>query len=115
MATHTTIDGYVNDQPKEVAERLQTIRELFHKVLPDTKESISYQIPAFTCGKHTLYISGYKHHIGMYPIHSVEGLDKDMEPYKGGDAKASLHFKHSEPLPVKLIEDIIKAKYKEWQ
>lgn len=110
MTKYKNTDEYIKAQPQEVAERLQSIRELFHKVLPTTEESIRYDMPAFTVGGDYLYISGYKDHIGMYPMYGVAELDEQLLPYRGKDTKDSLHFKHSEPLPLDLIEKIIVAK-----
>jgi uncharacterized protein YdhG (YjbR/CyaY superfamily) len=110
MKKFSTVDEYINAQPVEVAKRLTAIRHLFKRVLPDTKESIRYQIPAFTVGDYYLYISGYKHHIGMYPAYGILELEDELLPYKGKGTKDSLHFKHSEPLPLDLIEKIIIAK-----
>lgn len=115
MSKYTTIDSYIQDQPEEVAARLTTIRKLFHKALPNTEESIRYDMPAFTAGKYHLYMSGYKNHIGMYPMYGLPDLDKEMEPFRGNGTKDSLHFKHSEPLPLALIEKIIIAKAAQYQ
>lgn len=113
MTKYTTIDAYIEDQPKEVAERLTAIRNLFHTVLPKTEESIRYDLPAFTVGGYHLYMSGYKNHIGMYPMYGIPELDKEMLPYRGKGTKDALHFKHSEPLPLELIGKIIEAKDKQ--
>lgn len=110
MTKPTTIDEYIARQPDAIAQRLTAIRKLFHKVLPDTKESIRYQIPAFTVGSYHLYISAYKNHIGMYPMYGIPELDEEMLPYRGKGTKDALHFKHSEPIPMELIEKIIRAK-----
>lgn len=55
-------------------------------------------------------MSGYKNHIGMYPMYGIPELGEEMLPYRGKGTKDALHFKHSEPLPLDLIEKIIKAK-----
>lgn len=110
MTKYTTIDEYIQAQPKEVADRLSAIRKLFHKLIPNTEESIRYELPAFTVGGYHLYMSGYKNHIGMYPMYGVPELDKEMLPYRGKGTKDSLHFKHSEAVPMELIEKIIIAK-----
>ena len=110
MSKSKEVDAYFQLQPAEVQERLLTIRELFHSTLPDTKESIRYQIAAFSVGKDYLYISAYKNHIGMYPMYDISELDKDMLPYRGLGTKDALHFKHNQPLPIDLIRKIITAK-----
>jgi uncharacterized protein YdhG (YjbR/CyaY superfamily) len=110
MTKPTTIDEYIALQPTDIAKRLEDIRALFHKILPTTKESIRYVLPAFSVGGYYLYISAYKNHIGMYPMYGIAELDEDMLPYRGKGTKDALHFKHTEPIPMDLIERIIRAK-----
>ena len=112
MPQYATIDEYINAQPVDVAQRLKTLRELFHKLLPHTEESIRYDMPSFTVGSDYLYISAYKNHIGMYPMYGVSELDMEILPFRGKNTKDAVHFKHSEPLPLELIEKIIVAKAK---
>jgi len=110
MTKHLTVDDYINAQEPPTAERLQAIRAIFHRVLPDTQESIRYDMPAFTVGKYHLYMSAYKNHIGMYPMYGIDALNEKMLPYRGKGTKDALHFKHDEELPLGLIEEIILAK-----
>ncbi len=112
MPKFTTVDEYINAQPTDIAERLRTIRKIFHAVVPDTEESIRYDMLAFTVGEYHLYMSGYKNHIGMYPMYGIPELDEEMLDYRGPGTKDSLHFKHSQPRPTELIEKIIIAKEK---
>lgn len=110
MTKFATVDDYINAQPSEISERLTSIRNAFHKLLPNTEESIRYDMPTFTVGEYHLYMSAYKNHIGMYPMYGIPELDKKMLPYRGKRTKDALHFKHAEPLPLDLIEEIIIAK-----
>lgn len=110
MTKYANIDQYIQDQPKDIADRLTTIRELFHTILPNTEESIRYSLPSFTVGGDHLYISAYTHHIGMYPMYGIPELNEAMLPYRGKGTKDALHFKHNEPLPLDVIEKIIRAK-----
>ncbi len=110
MIKFSTIDEYIDAQEEEIRERLTQIRSIFHKVLKNTEESIRYDMPAFTVGGYHLYMSAHKNHIGMYPMYGIPELDDKMLPYRGKGTKDALHFKHSEPLPLELIEEIIIAK-----
>lgn len=110
MTHYKTVDEYIEAQPTEIANRLASIRHVFHKTLPGTEESIRYAIPAFTVGGYHLYISAYKNHIGMYPMYGIPELESEMHTYRGKGTKDALHFKHTEPLPLELIEKIILAK-----
>lgn len=110
MTKLETIDEYIAAQPKPVAQRLSIVRALFHELLPDTKESIRYQLPSFTVGSEHLYVSAYKHHIGIYPMYGIPELQDIIQPYRGKATKDALHFKHTEPLPLEIITQIITAK-----
>lgn len=110
MTTFSTVDEYINAQTVDVAERLSAIRSLFHSIVPNTQELIRYDMPAFTVGEHRLYMSAYQNHIGMYPMYGIPELNDEMVPYRGKGTKDALHFKHDKPLPVDLIEKIIRAK-----
>ena len=112
MTKYSTVDEYIHAQPSDIASRLSTIRNLFHEVVPDTKESISYDMPAFTVGTHRLYIGAYNTHIGMYPMYGGSELDEQMLPYRGSGTKNALHFRHSEELPIDLIRAIITSEHR---
>jgi len=110
MTTYATVDDYIAAQELAVSERLTLLRRTFHKILPHTQESMRYDMPAFTVGEYYLYIGAYKNHIGMYPVSDIPKLNEQILRYHGAGTKDSLHFKHSEPLPLTLIEAIITAK-----
>jgi len=110
MTKYSTVDDYINAQLPEIAERLSAIRNIFHEALPQTQESMRYDMPAYTVGGYHLYMSAYKNHIGMYPMYGIPELDSKMLRYRGKGTKDALHFKHSEPLPLDLIKEIIIAK-----
>ncbi len=42
-----TVDKYIESFPKDVQEKLGHVRKTIRKVVPEAKEVISYQIPAF--------------------------------------------------------------------
>jgi uncharacterized protein YdhG (YjbR/CyaY superfamily) len=105
-----SVDEYIAAQSPEVAQRLRELRKLFHDTLPKTEEAIRYAIPSFTVGSHYLYISAYKHHIGLYPMYGIPEMEDKIAPYRGKGTKDALHFPHTEPLPIELIRQIIIAK-----
>ncbi len=110
MTKYATIDDYIAAQSPEIAEQLSILRSVFHELLPQTEESIRYDMPAFTVGGEHLYISAYKHHIGMYPMYGISELNDEMLPYRGEGTKDALHFMHDKPLPLDVIKRIIIAK-----
>lgn len=110
----TTIDEYIQLFPKDVAARLQTIRKIVKKVAPDAQEVISYAMPAFKLNGLLLYFAAHTNHIGLYPYPStMKKFQKELKQYK--TAKSSIQFLNDKPLPLKLIEEIVKFRVKEKQ
>ena len=103
-----TIDDYMAPFPEEVRGRLQLIRMKVREMAPDAKEAISYGIPTFKLNDtYLVYFGGWKDYISMYPL--PEGnpeFDEAIEPYRA--AKATVRFPHKEPLPLPLIETIVR-------
>jgi uncharacterized protein YdhG (YjbR/CyaY superfamily) len=107
-AGFTSIDEYIASCPEETHERLQSIRAAIKKIAPEAKEKISYQIAAFELnGRNLIHFAGWKNHVSLYPILAVdEALKEEISRYV--DGKGTLKFPLDEPLPMKLINKIIK-------
>jgi uncharacterized protein YdhG (YjbR/CyaY superfamily) len=110
MLKNLTVDSYISAFDPEIQARLNTLREIFLEVLPDTEESISYKIPCYTVGNNNLYFAGYKKHIGFYPVYGFEEIEDELSHFRAKGTKNSLHFLHSKPLPIALITKIIQLK-----
>jgi uncharacterized protein YdhG (YjbR/CyaY superfamily) len=108
----TEVEKYISQFEPELREKLNALRGLFFEVLPGTEESIRYNMPAFTVGKHHLYFAAYKKHIGFYPVYGLPELEDEIAPYRAKKTKDTLHFKLDQPLPLKLIRQIILMKSK---
>jgi len=103
-----SIDEYIAACPEETHERLQEIREAVKKLAPEAKEKISYQIAAFELnGKNIIHFAGWKKHISLYPVPAGdEAFEKAVSKYV--DGKGTLKFPLDEPMPMKLINKVIK-------
>ncbi len=108
----TEVEKYIQQFEPNVQEKLNTLRQVFFEVLPDTEESIRYKMPAFKVGKHHLYFAAYKNHIGFYPVYDLTEIENDISEYRAKKTKVSLHFMLDKPLPVELLKNIIKLKSK---
>jgi uncharacterized protein YdhG (YjbR/CyaY superfamily) len=62
------INDYHASFPEHIQIILDELRELIKQTLPDAKEVISYNMPAFKQNKVLVYYAAYKNHIGFYPI-----------------------------------------------
>lgn len=105
------VDRYIAGLSPDVADRVEQVRKIIATAVPDSGEKISYQIPAVTIdGKVVCYYAGWKHHVGMYPIPSLEAdpdLDAEIASLRAG--KDSVHLRHSAPLPAELIARLVGA------
>jgi uncharacterized protein YdhG (YjbR/CyaY superfamily) len=112
---YQSIDEYHQTFPEDVQERLQTIRELVHKIAPEANEVISYQIPAFKIGKKFLiYYAGFAKHITVSNPWSdafLTAFAKELKGYKV--SKSVIQFPLDKPLPVEFIERLLKFRKEE--
>ncbi len=107
MKTFTNVDEYILEFENETWERLIAIRKLILETAPEAVESISYGMPAYKVnGKPLVYFAGYKSHIGFYATPTGhEAFAKELSKYKQG--KGSVQFPLNEPLPIKLIKEMV--------
>lgn len=107
MKTFTSVDEYIQGFEKETQERLSIMRKLVLETAPQATESISYGMPAYKVnGKPLVYFGGYKSHIGFYATPTGhKAFEDELSKYKQG--KGSVQFPLKEPLPVKLIREIV--------
>lgn len=103
-----SIDEYIAACPPDSQAYLQEIRKLIRRLAPDAKERISYQIAAFERnGKNIIHFAGWKKHVSLYPVPSgSEAFERQIAKYV--DGKGTVKFPLDEPLPLKLIERVVK-------
>lgn len=107
------INGYISDFPEDVQKMLEQIRNTIKNTVPDAEGAISYGIPAFNLKKrYLIYFAAFKKHIGIYPAPvGQKEFAEDFSPYK--TRKGTVQFPLDQPLPLKLIEKIVKFRVKE--
>jgi uncharacterized protein YdhG (YjbR/CyaY superfamily) len=109
----TDIDSYIAQAAPENQERLQRIRQMAGKLIPQATECISYQMPAYRDGRLFFYFAAFKKHIGIYPpVTEDVSLIEALTPYR--NAKGNLSFPHKDPMPYELIERVILALHKQY-
>ena len=104
--TFATVDEYIESFPDDVRILLEEIRRRILAAVPESAETISYQIPTFTLdGSAFVYVAGWKHHIAVYPIPTGdETFEQELAPYRA--AKGTLKFPLKQPIPYDLIERV---------
>ncbi|MGD9939294.1 MAG: iron chaperone [Clostridia bacterium] len=104
----TYFDGF----DPHVQERLHQIRSLVFSLVPDAEEDIKYGIPTFIYYGNLVHYAAFRHHIGFYPVPSaMEAFKEELKPYKQG--KGSVQFPLTHPLPMDLIERIVRFRIAE--
>lgn len=106
------VDAYIAGFPAHVQDLLREVRAVIHRAAPIAVETIKYGIPTFVQGENLVHFAGYKHHIGFYPTSSgIAAFDDKLSRYKR--SKGAVQFPLDEPLPAKLIGQIVRFRVKE--
>jgi uncharacterized protein YdhG (YjbR/CyaY superfamily) len=109
-----SIDDYIASRPEAEQRVLERVRKIIRKALPGANEMISYQIPTYKLhGRPVLYFAGWSQHYSLYPSNDrlVAAFKDQLAPYE--ISKGTIRFPLTEPIPVKLIENIAKFRAKE--
>ena len=107
-----TVDDYINSFPDGVQVLLRQMRTTIQSAAPGAEEVISYAMPTYKLYGNLVHFAAFKAHIGFYPVPSgIAAFEKELSPYKS--AKGSAKFPLTEPLPLKLVEQIVKFRVKE--
>jgi uncharacterized protein YdhG (YjbR/CyaY superfamily) len=110
--TPKDIDDYISRYPAEVQQLLQKMRVAIQQAAPKATETISYSIPAFRLEGILVWFAAFKNHIGFYPrTDAIKVFKKELSAYKG--AKGSVQFPFDQPLPLALVNRIVKFRVKQ--
>jgi len=103
----TSIDEYIADFQEDIQSLLIQVRSAIKQAAPDAEESIGYGMPAYkTHGKPLVYFAAFKNHIGFYATPTGHSeFAEELSKYKQG--KGSVQFPIDQPMPLKLIEQIV--------
>lgn len=109
---YSSFEQYLDFQTEKAKQYILEIRDLVLEIVPDAETIINYNIPAFTLlpgGKRDaqIMVAAFKTHVGLYAHPTtMEHFWERLSDYKKG--KGSVQFKLSEPLPGKLISEMIR-------
>lgn len=110
--SYTTVDKYISRYPADVQERLQAIRAAIKAAAPEAEEGIGYGMPAYRLHGPLVYFAAAKNHIGFYPTpNGIDAFQAELAPY--ASAKGSAQFPYNEPLPLDLIDKIVRYRVAE--
>jgi uncharacterized protein YdhG (YjbR/CyaY superfamily) len=106
------VDEYFRAQTPEVRKVLEEIRQLIIKTAPEAEEVFSYQMPAFRFHGMLIWYAAFKNHYSLTILpRAIVAFKEQLKPYKV--SKGGMQIPLDNPLPVKLIEEIIKFRMNE--
>lgn len=112
MKKYKDVDSLIKDASLNVQPSLRKLRTLIKKAAPNAQEGISYGMASYKLNGVLVYFMPWRSHIGFYPASSgIASFSKEVAPYKS--SKGTMKFKLDEPLPLVLIEKIVKFRVKE--
>jgi uncharacterized protein YdhG (YjbR/CyaY superfamily) len=104
---YETIDEYIALFPNSVQEKLIQIRTAIQKAAPKATEAIKYGIPTFVQNGNLVHFAAYQGHLGFYPgAEVIAKFGKEFSRYN--TSKGTVQFPIDEPVPLKLITQIVK-------
>ena len=106
-----SVDAYVAGFPPDVRAVLGRLRATVRSLLPDARETISYGIPTYKRFGTVVHFAAFKAHVGLYPpVRGDAKLEQALARY--ANDKGNLRFPLDEPLPMPLIERVVRHQAK---
>lgn len=102
---------YLAALPPETRKRMKQVRTVVRFLAPRAQEIFSYGIPGFRLEDRPLvWYAAFKKHISLYPMTETirRAHAAELEGYK--TAKGTVQFPLDEPMPLTLVEKLVKAR-----
>jgi uncharacterized protein YdhG (YjbR/CyaY superfamily) len=112
--TFQSVDDSIASHPESVCAVLEPLRCAIRTGIARVDGVVSYNMPAYKLhGEVVIYFAGWNQHYSLYPADEflVAAFKDELSPYKV--EKGTIRFPLSEPVPVKLIEQIARFRAKE--
>lgn len=108
------IDAYIATFPNDIQALLQALRAAIRAAAPEAEETIAYQMPTFRLRGNLVHFAAHRQHIGFYPTPSgIAAFRDELSAYKS--AKGSVQFPLDQPLPLDLVQRIVRFRVAENQ
>lgn len=113
MKKYTSVTAYLADLPTMQREVAEVMRDLLADAAPDATEVLSYNMPAIKQnGQVLVYFSAAQKHLGFYPTPDpIEAFASQLKGFQ--TSKGTIQIPYNQPLPVKLIREIVAFRVKQ--
>ncbi len=106
------IDEYIAGFEAHVRVVMEEVRTSIRNAAPEATETIKYRIPKLLQNGNLVHFAAFKNHVGFYPAPSgIARFKAELSQYKW--AKGSVQFPLDRPVPLKLIERIVRFRVSE--
>lgn len=107
MENYQSVEEYIASFPSDLQERLVHLRQFIRGLVPEAGEKMAYGIPTFTLNGNLVHYAAYRSHIGFYPgAEAMQHFLPELSAYH--TSKGTVQFPLDQPLPLALIEKIVK-------
>jgi uncharacterized protein YdhG (YjbR/CyaY superfamily) len=106
-----TVDEYFDKVPEPALRMLIKLRSAIRKVVPaEATETISYGMPAFRYNGGLVCYAAFNNHCSLFPMGgaAVEKFKNELKRFE--TSKGTIRFRLDEPLPVPLIQKIVRMR-----
>lgn len=100
-----TVDEYIAAQDEKVRPKLNEIRTILRKAIPEAEETISWSMPTYRKGRNIIHFAAAKKHLSLYPGGEASEVFAD-ELAGFSVSKGTIRFPYDQPLPEELITKI---------
>ncbi len=107
METCKTFEEYFSQFDEALIYKLENIRSVIKKEIPEATECIKYLMPTFVFeNKNLIHFAAFTNHIGLYPgPEAVAFFEKELANYK--TSKGAIQIPLEEDMPLDLIQKIV--------
>jgi uncharacterized protein YdhG (YjbR/CyaY superfamily) len=106
------VTEYLSRCAPEVRTQLTALRRLIQHAAPAAVETLAYGMPTYRQGVNLVHFAAFPQHIGFYPTPAgMTAFAAEFARYVSG--KGSVQFPLDQPLPLELIERVVRFRVAE--